>query len=617
YQGRLTDGTNPANGLYDFQSLLFTNPASGPPLVGVSAANPAVGVTNGIFTMTVQFAFPPVINNPFNGQPLWLDLSVRTNGTGIYSTLTPRQKLTPTPYAIYAGTASNCLGAIADSQLSANIPRVNGPANFNVGITAAGFQGDGSQLTSLNAAEVIYGTVPDYVLSANVALRNTTNTFASPVIATNLNNSFKGTFTGNGSALTSLNASQLVSGSIPAGALNNAWKVGGNTGANPTNGAFLGTIDNYPLEIRVNNSPALRVEPTSQEPNIIGNAAYNYTDHSTLGAFIGNGSSNSITGGHDCFIGSGTFNQIPTNSSSDVIAGGFSNSFSTNSFSGFIGSGNYNHIGISYNCVIGGGNQNVIADHHGAATIAGGGNNLIATAWNWNYEGQTIGGGFSNNVTLAGCYGTVPGGVENSVQGFGGFAAGCRAQSLHDGTFVWADWSGNAPASQYPTGAVFQSTGPNQFLIRARGGVGINTNNPNGATLSVNGTIVASGTVTANGVLLTSDRNAKENFTPVDPQSMLAKVATLPITEWNYKNNDDGIHHVGPMAQDFQAAFQLSADDKHISVVDEGGVALAAIQGLNQKVEARSQELESENAALKARLEKLEKLITTLTGGAK
>ena len=94
---------------------------------------------------------------------------------------------------------------------------------------------------------------------------------------------------------------------------------------------------------------------------------------------------------------------------------------------------------------------------------------------------------------------------------------------------------------------------------------------------------------------------------------MLAKVAALPITEWNYKNNDAGIHHIGPMAQDFQAAFQLSADDRHISVVDEGGVALAAIQGLNQKVEQK----EAEITQLKARLEKLEQVISTLTGGAK
>jgi hypothetical protein len=130
------------------------------------------------------------------------------------------------------------------------------------------------------------------------------------------------------------------------------------------------------------------------------------------------------------------------------------------------------------------------------------------------------------------------------------------------------------------------------------------------------GSIYSAGNVYAHGVLLTSDRNAKENFQPLDAQTVLAKVAGLPVTEWNYKSDSEVQKHIGPMAQDFQAAFQLSADDKHISVVDEGGVALVAIQGLNEKVEndqrtaeAQLKNLATENAELKARLEKLEQLL--------
>jgi hypothetical protein len=167
---------------------------------------------------------------------------------------------------------------------------------------------------------------------------------------------------------------------------------------------------------------------------------------------------------------------------------------------------------------------------------------------------------------------------------------------VHTSAFVWAD-SQNAP---------FSSTGSDQFLIRAQGGVGINTNNPNGAGLNVNGTIVANGTVYANGVALTSDRNAKENFTTVNAREVLAKVTSMPVTEWNYKTDSKGVQHIGPMAQDFQTAFHLDGtDDKHISVVDEGGVALAAIQGLNQKLE----ETRAENEELKQRLAALEKIV--------
>jgi trimeric autotransporter adhesin len=88
---------------------------------------------------------------------------------------------------------------------------------------------------------------------------------------------------------------------------------------------------------------------------------------------------------------------------------------------------------------------------------------------------------------------------------------------------------------------------------------------------------------------------------------------------------DAGIRHLGPMAQDFKAAFGLGETDTGITSVDADGVALAAIQGLNQKVESgtrnaetRMENLETENAALKARLEKLEQLLNqNLNGGAK
>jgi hypothetical protein len=118
------------------------------------------------------------------------------------------------------------------------------------------------------------------------------------------------------------------------------------------------------------------------------------------------------------------------------------------------------------------------------------------------------------------------------------------------------------------------------------------------------------GTVYVNGsVALTSDRNAKKNFKPVDYQAVLAKVASLPVTEWNYKTDKAAVQHIGPMAQDFQAAFGLSgADDKHISVVDEGGVALAAIQGLNQKLEAETKAKDAEIAALNEKVAKVDSL---------
>jgi hypothetical protein len=122
-----------------------------------------------------------------------------------------------------------------------------------------------------------------------------------------------------------------------------------------------------------------------------------------------------------------------------------------------------------------------------------------------------------------------------------------------------------------------------------------------------------------------SDRNAKTNFTQVNAEEVLAKVAALPLSTWNYKSQAEDIRHIGPMAQDFKAAFGVGESDTGITTVDADGVALAAIQGLNEKVEVRSQKsedriqiLESENADLRTRLEKLEQLLTRVAnGGAK
>lgn len=115
-----------------------------------------------------------------------------------------------------------------------------------------------------------------------------------------------------------------------------------------------------------------------------------------------------------------------------------------------------------------------------------------------------------------------------------------------------------------------------------------------------------------------SDRNRKENFTPVDPKAILDQVATLPITRWNYKD-EASTAHIGPVAQDFKATFGLGSEDTSIANVDAHGVALAAIQGLNQKLEeitkakdARIAALEEQNAALSARLSALERFSFSL-----
>jgi hypothetical protein len=90
-----------------------------------------------------------------------------------------------------------------------------------------------------------------------------------------------------------------------------------------------------------------------------------------------------------------------------------------------------------------------------------------------------------------------------------------------------------------------------------------------------------------------SDRNAKENFTPVDPRDILDRVTSLPVQQWNYKTEGPDVRHIGPVAQDFYQAFHTGDDDKHLAALDSAGVALAAMQGLNQKLQSGKQRAES------------------------
>jgi hypothetical protein len=107
-----------------------------------------------------------------------------------------------------------------------------------------------------------------------------------------------------------------------------------------------------------------------------------------------------------------------------------------------------------------------------------------------------------------------------------------------------------------------------------------------------------------------SDKNLKFGFQSVDSQWVLEQVVDLPISTWSYKSGKDGnARHIGPMAQDFHAAFNVGASDRYIFQIDADGVSFAAIQALNSKVEeleAENQQLRSTLRDLEARLDKLE-----------
>jgi hypothetical protein len=103
--------------------------------------------------------------------------------------------------------------------------------------------------------------------------------------------------------------------------------------------------------------------------------------------------------------------------------------------------------------------------------------------------------------------------------------------------------------------------------------------------------------------LCVSDRNLKRDIEPIDEQAVLERVARMPISTWSYKTDDPSVRHLGPMAQDFHAAFGLGSTDRAYDSIDAHGVELAAIKALYDRVQRESElidRLERENQELRA-----------------
>jgi hypothetical protein len=157
---------------------------------------------------------------------------------------------------------------------------------------------------------------------------------------------------------------------------------------------------------------------------------------------------------------------------------------------------------------------------------------------------------------------------------------------------------------------------PNQFIVRAAGGVRFYTN----AAMTTGVQLAAGGSSWAS----LSDARMKENFRDVSGEAILASLARLPIREWNYTSQSPSLRHMGPTAQDFRAAFGLGEDERYIGTIDADGVALAAARALgeraralesgeaqlaadNDTLSAMNAALTRSNAALRERIERIER----------
>jgi hypothetical protein len=319
---------------------------------------------------------------------------------------------------------------------------------------------------------------------------------------------------------------------------------------------------------------ALRATISGGYQNTIGPACH----HSIIG-----GGWTNVIGGHSSTISGGIMNSIGGYSS--TIAGGKENGIQPGANFSTISGGSGNVIEIdAFTGTIGGGASNriMVASHR--STIGGGKLNTVGP----DAPFSTIAGGYSNSIATQATAATIPGGSSNSVAGAFGFAAGRRAQANEPGTFVWGD----------STDVDFASQGANEFAVRATGGVRL-VSAVDATGLPLAGVSLAPGSGSWSTL---SDRRCKANFESVDPETILEKVADLPLQTWNYVSQDQTIRHLGPTAQDFRAAFALGESDRTIAGVDADGVALAAVQGLYRMIRGQAEELRARDVRI-ARLE--------------
>ena len=255
-----------------------------------------------------------------------------------------------------------------------------------------------------------------------------------------------------------------------------------------------------------------------------------------------------------------------------------------------IGGGKDNEAAADYSTVSGGFANSTTGEY---SAVSGGFDNVAHGTWSVVSGGETnfasgassaVLGGDSNNAT--GDLSATVGGQLNSASGFASIAAGRNALADQDNCVVFSLWAlGGLDMNCGGLANVFRIGGQRGLTIDYFSQVpstGLGTrgvaigNFASGQTITTwTGAFLSDGGAWTNA----SDRNAKVDIASVDSASILAKVASLPISTWRYKV-EEGQVHLGPMAQDFRAAFGLGADEKHIATIDEDGVALAAIQGL-------------------------------------
>ena len=557
YQGKLTDNTSVGNGTYDLQFALY-DALTGGNQVGTTQTHTGVILNRGIFTVDLDFG------SQFPGADRWLEISVKKPSDLSYTTLLPRQKISSVPYAVRALSAaaadtlsSACVGCVTDSQIN----------------TVSGSKVTGTVANATNAATATIAATATNATNAATASSVSNSAGDSVVTAINASSSAINTAKVSGDVELAPSAQQTTSSTNH---LINLKLVGSRTLGSPGQDALLSlSASGSYKDNQTHDKERFRVD---NDGSILSVADYSGGANTTA----------PIEGAGTRFMWYATkaalrAGQINGTQWDDANIGLYSTAFGENVRA------------LGDNAIVVG--KNSVAANTGTVALG---------------EGHTATG--ANSVALG--YGA----STSTING-----------APRTGTFVFSDrsvaltyaFNGTSPDIE----SQFHPTVTNSFNVRAVNGSFFYTNtalttgfifNSTTATMTLansklsmksdGSTELTSNSGGSAGVSLAagggtwsslSDRNMKDNFRAVNPREILRGVLALPISTWNYKTQDASIRHIGAMAQDFKAAFKVGEDDKHISTIDPDGVALAAIQGLNE-------ELKDELKTRDAKIERLE-----------
>lgn len=609
YQGRLNDAGAAANGTFQFQFKLYDAPNGGAQ-VGGTLSDVSVLVTNGTFSTALDFgaaAFP--------GADRYLEIAVRKTPGDPYTTLTPRQKINSAPYSNKAKTADTFSGNLSGDVIGSQNATVISSVGGKTAATIASSVQTVNNATPSNISDTLVkrdnlGKISVQGINFGDGTSMTSANFGSNLLASQ--NNWTGQNTFNGLSMNGTNITNLANPVSATDAVNRQYLQASAILFNPASEQLsVGDANGTGTMINLRGGSTCCSGPGGHTPawfKVFQNGSFVATGNLGIGISPMEGKGYRTS----WYTYKGAFRSgYADNEWDDANTGFFSWAGGSNSMASGLYAfsfGDTNQAESTSSIVFGSGNQ-----VKGAAGFSAGAGNRVCDTYGVAFGNKAQSGGplingkcDPDSFNLRGLAAIAMGynvtADQDHTMAFGKFAS----NNGFTGTFVWSDGSANATAD------TFRNMANNEFAARATGGFRFRTN-----LTGTTGCNLPAGSGVFN---CTSSRFTKENFFAVKGSDILSKLRAIPITSWNYIDEGKNVRHIGPMAEDFFAQFQLGTGNTSIGVQDLAGVSIAAVKELDTQLQQKNEEvkqLQDEVKQLRATQDELVKRLAALEEATK